>query len=710
METRHIGCPLCEASCGLEVQVEGLQIASIKGHQDDPLSRGHICPKAIALQDIQADPDRLRKPVRRVGDTWEEISWKDAIDLVARRIVETQQEHGRDAVGVYLGNPNVHSLGALTHGIQLHRLIRSKNSFSATSIDQLPLQLMCHLLYGHQLMVPIPDIDRTDYFLVFGGNPMASNGSLMTVPDFPGRIRELKARDGKMIVFDPRRTETARVAGEHHFIRPGTDVYVLLAMVHTLFEEDLTRPPAYVDHIAEVRAAVEPFTPELAARASGVPADEIVRIAREFAASPRAAAYGRMGTCTQRHGTVTQWAIHLLNILTGNFDREGGVMFTQPAVDVVGKGLISRGHFDKWRSRVRGLPEFGGELPVAAMAEEMLTPGKGQIKAFLTVAGNPVSSTPDGQGLAEALMSLDFMVSIDFYINETTRFADVILPPSGPLERDHYDLVFNALAVRNTARYTKPLFPQQPGTKQDWEISRDLALRILRLRGKPASVKHAAKVAQQAARFAIPPRRQLDMLLRSSKLGLSTAKLARTPGGADLGPLRPGLPGRLQTRDKRIDLAPVVVLDEVRHVALSQQEMGADDSLVLIGRRHQRDNNSWLHNADRLTRGKARHQLYMHPEDLAARGLTDGDRVGVASRVGEVEIEVASTDEMMRGVVSLPHGYGQGRAKGVRLSKATDLPGVSVNDLTDPELLDGISANAAVNGVPVTVRALVQPV
>jgi anaerobic selenocysteine-containing dehydrogenase len=440
MSTQLGVCNLCEAICGVEVEVEdGRRVSSIRGSDADPLSRGYICPKGVSLADVLDDPDRLRRPVRRVGERWEEISWDEAFDLVADGLAEAVNRHGRDAVGVYLGNPNVHSLGSMTHGLTMVRSLRTRNLFSATSVDQLPHQLVAHLMYGHQLLLPIPDIDRTSYFLVFGANPMASNGSLMTVPDFPNRLRALKERHGRMVLFDPRRTETARVATEHHFIRPGTDVHVLLAMLHVLFDEGLTSPRDYVDGLDAVRAAVAGFDPERAERASGVPAEEIRRIAREFAAAEGAAAYSRMGVSTNAHGTVAQWAVQLLNLVTGNLDREGGTLFTSPAIDSVGRGLIGRGHHDAWRSRVRGLPETAGELPVSTLREEIETPGEGQVRALLTLSGNPVLSTPDGSALGRAMAGLDFMAAVDIYVNETTRHADVILPPTTVLERDHYD-------------------------------------------------------------------------------------------------------------------------------------------------------------------------------------------------------------------------------------------------------------------------------
>jgi anaerobic selenocysteine-containing dehydrogenase len=696
-------CNLCEAICGLELTLEDGRITSIRGNAGDPLSRGHICPKGVALADVYEDPDRLRRPVRRVGEgadaQWVELGWDEALDLVADGLAAAVNRHGRDAVGVYLGNPNAHSLGSATHGIAMIKSLRTRNRFSASSVDQVPHQFVAWQMYGHQLLLPVPDIDRTSYFLVFGANPMASNGSLMTAPDFPNRLRALKKRGGRMVVVDPRRTETAKVASEHHFVRPGSDAVVLLAMLHVLFEEGLATPPAYADNADAVRDLVAGFTPEHAEDRSGVPAGEIRRITREFAAADGAAAYGRLGVSTHGFGSICQWAIQCLNLLTGNFDREGGVLFPEPAVDTVGRGIVGRGHHGVWRSRVRGIPEFAGELPVATLREEIETPGEGQIRAVLTVAGNPVLSTPDGRRLGDALDGLDFMAAIDIYLNETTRHADVILPSTTALERDHYDLVFHGLAVRNTARFTPAVLRKDPDARHDWQIYAELATRVqARLDRRPSRRTRLV----QRARLAVSPTVQLAGLLATGRR-VSMRQLRRHPEGVDLGPLRPTMPARLQTRDKRVDLAPALVVADLDRLRATEAEAPQDGELLLIGRRHQQDNNSWMHNAERLTRGRPRHHLLMHPEDLAARGIEDGSMVTVSSRVGSVVVEVAGTEDVMPGVVSLPHGYGH-QVDGTRLGHASKVAGVSINDLTDPERLD-VSGNAALNGVPVTVTA-----
>jgi anaerobic selenocysteine-containing dehydrogenase len=705
VETRLGVCNLCEAICGLELTIEdgpqGVRsVTAVRGNKDDPLSRGHICPKGVAIADIYADPDRLKRPVRRIGSganaRWKEISWDEAFDAVADGLASTINQHGKDALGIYLGNPSAHSLGALTHGIALIKSFRTRNKFSATSVDQLPHHVISYLLYGHQLLLPVPDIDRTQYFLVFGGNPMASNGSLMTVPDFPGRLRELKARGGRMVVFDPRRTETAKVASEHVFVRPGTDAWVLLAMLNVLFEEGLTTPPSYLDGVDEVARVVGQYTPERAESASGVPAGDIRRIAREFAAADGAAAYGRIGVSTAEFGTICHWAIQMLNLVTGNLDRIGGAMLTSPAIDVISMGLAGRGHFDLYRSRVRDVPEFGGELPVSVLREEIETPGDGQIRAMLTLAGNPVLSTPDGAALDRALGGLDFMASVDIYLNETTRHANVILPPTSALEREQYDLIFHVLSVRNTARFTPAIFPKGRDQRHDWQIFREITARTMkRLDRRPP----LATRLQTSLSMALSPTRLIAILLRKGGK-TSMSKLRADPAGVDLGALEDAqLPGRLKTKDRRINAMPDLVVSDLAR--LDAQQLPTGDELLLIGRRHQQNCNSWMHNSERLTKGQPRHQLLVNPQDLAIRNIVDGATVKVSSRVGTVEVEVKATDDIMPGVVSLPHGYGH-QKDGVRLSRASQVDGVSINDLTDPERLD-ISGNAALSGVPVRI-------
>ncbi|SDR70183.1 Anaerobic selenocysteine-containing dehydrogenase [Halopseudomonas sabulinigri] len=693
--THFRACHLCEAICGLAIETEGERILSIKGDAQDSFSRGHICPKAIALQDIQNDPQRLRQPVKRVGDEWHTIGWDEAFELVAHRFAAIQREQGNNAVGVYMGNPNVHNYGSMTHGNYFLGQLRTRQRYSATSVDQLPHHLVSLWLYGHMLMIPIPDIDHTDFFLMLGANPIASNGSIMTVPDVGKRIKELKGRSGKLVVVDPRRSETAEVASEHLFIQPGTDVALLLGLLNTLFAEELTKASPALDAtqgLEEVAAAVRPFSAEKMAAHCGIAAEQIKQLAREFAAAERAVCYGRMGVSVQRYGTLCQWLIQVINLVTGNLDAPGGSLFPEPAFDVVSKGR--GGHFNAWQSRVSGLPEFNGELPSAVLAEEILTPGEGQIRALFTSAGNPVLSTPNGRQLDEALAGLDFMVSVDLYINETTRHADVILPPTSSLEHDHYDITFNNFAVRNVTRYNELVLPKPAGALHDWEIFVGLGQAFARVNGQPARETRS-------------PAEMVDLAMRSGPHGerLSLAELQKHPHGIDLGPLQPNLLRRIQTESKKIELAQPLMLQDLQRVAAELQGlMPQQGELRLIGRRHVRSNNSWMHNYQRLVKGKPRDQLLMHPQDLAERGLQDGQLVTVRSRIGAVNVLVSATDEVAQGVVSLPHGWGHNRS-GTQIEVAERNAGVSVNDLTDERFFDPVTGNAAVNGVSVEVVA-----
>ncbi|GAA6151245.1 molybdopterin-dependent oxidoreductase [Pseudoteredinibacter isoporae] len=704
IKTHYRACNLCEAICGIEIKTQGDEILSIKGDKNDPLGRGHICPKAVALQDLHNDPERLRKPVKKVDGQWQEISWEEAIEMTADGIVKLQQAHGRDALAIYAGNPNVHNYGSLTHGSMLSKLLRSKNRFSATSLDQLPCQLVCYWMYGHQLGVPIADIDQCDFFVIMGGNPMASNGSMMTVPDIAKRLKAIKQRDGEVLVIDPRRSETAEVASEHWPIRPGSDAFLLMAIIHTLFEENLVRlghlEPLLKD-IADIEHLAKPFKPELIEAHTGIRAEQCRELARKLANTERAAFYGRMGISTQQYGTLCNWAIQIINILAGNLDKQGGTLLTHPAVGMVKPGEAGAGNFGRWKSRVSQLPEFNGEIPAAAMAEEMLTEGEGQAKGLFIMAGNPVSSSPNGQQLDKALEQLDFMVAVDIYINETTRHADVILPPTTTLEHDHFDLAFLRLAVRNTVRFNEAVFEPGEGSKHDWQIFNELA----------AALAHKQGIDFQA----LPePKHIIDFAIQMGPYGeaadndwaLNVDELNKHQHGLDLGPLKPSLTeGRLCTEDGLIHCLPELIPEDVSRLE-QQLNHTARDGLLLIGRRHVRDCNSWMHNSHRLTKGKDRWQLYMHPDDLIARGINDGDTVSIQSRVGQLNVAVKATDEMMPGVVSIPHGWGHNSRKGVKMSIANEQAGVNCNDLTDEKFYDQVSGNAALNGVPVEVKAI----
>ena len=706
--THYRACNLCEAICGLAIEVCGDEIRSIRGDREDPFSRGHICPKAVALQDVHTDPDRLRHPVRRMGDgTWKRVSWDEALDEVGARLRAVQKTSGNDAVALYVGNPTVHNWGSLLFGPPLSRALRTRNRFSATSVDQLPHHVAATLMFGHRLLLPVPDIDRTQFLLVLGANPVVSNGSMMTAPGFKRRLEDLKNRGGRLVVVDPRRTETAEIAESHLFIRPGTDALFLMALIQVIFSEGLEKlgPTADLcDSIETVRELVAGVLPERVAPVTGIDTEAIRNLARAFAAAPSAVCYGRLGVSTQAFGGLCQWLVNVLNIVTGNFDRAGGAMFTRPAVDLA--ATAGPGHLGKYVSRVRGLPAYGGELPVAALAEEILTEGGGQIRALLTIAGNPVLSTPNGVQLDKALGSLDFMAAVDFYLNETTRHAHIILPPTSALEHDHYDLVFNLLAVRNVARYSPPLFDPAPDARHDWQILAELHRR---LDGGPLLAQFKRWLNAK-----IGPRRILDLGLRRGPWGsglrpfgkgLSLTKLERAVHGVDLGPLEPCLPARLRTPTRRIELAPAPFVKDVHRLLATLVGDPTDQPLLLVGRRHLRSNNSWMHNSLRLVRGKDRCTLLMHPDDAARLGVAGEAKVAVVSRTGRIEAPLELSDEVMPGVVSLPHGWGHHRP-GSELSVAEEHPGVSINDLTDESVVDDLCGNAVLSGVPVRVETV----
>ncbi len=700
-------CPLCEAICGLEIEVVDRQVAAIRGDRQDVFSRGHVCPKAVALQDLETDPERLRRPLRRVGETWQEIGWDEAFDEAAKRLGQVQAQHGRDAVAVYLGNPNVHNYGSTLYLPPLLKALGSKNLYSATSVDQLPHHLAAQWMFGHGLLLPVPDLDHTQFLLVLGANPAVSNGSLMTAPGVKERLKAIRARGGTIVLVDPRRTETAALADRHLAIRPGADAFLLAALLATLFEEDLARPgrlAALTNGLAEARAAFAAFPPEAVEGATGIPAAEIRRLARELAAAPSAAVYSRLGTSLHPFGTTCQWLVNLLNVVTGNLDRPGGALFTRPAVEVVRGGRGKR-RFDRWRSRVRGLPEYGGELPSATLADELLTPGPGQVKALVVVAGNPVLSTPNGARLEAALPGLDFVLAIDFYRTETTRHAHLILPPTPPLQHDHYDVVFNALAVRNVARYSAAVFPPEPGTRHDWQILHALRCRLERGGGLRARFERWL-----AGRG---PARLLDVALRTGpygagfvpwKKGLTLARLRRHPHGLDLGPLAASLPGRLRTASGKIELAPEALVADLGRLREALAATSAQNGgIVLIGRRQVRSNNSWMHQVPRLTRGKDPCTLLLNPADAKRLGLGDGDQARITSRTGSVTAPVEITDNLRPGVASLPHGWGHTRPGFTR--PAVNHAGASFNDLSDELLLDPVSGNAVLNGVPVEIAS-----
>jgi anaerobic selenocysteine-containing dehydrogenase len=728
-------CPLCEATCGLEIELDGDRVSSIRGDREDVFSHGFICPKGSALRALHEDPERIRTPLVRDGDGFRPASWDEAFALIARRLGPILAAD-RNAVAVYLGNPNAHNLSNLLYLRVLNRALSTRNVYSASSVDQLPKQMASALLFGTGTTVAVPDIDRTDHLLILGANPLHSNGSLMTAPDMRGRIRALRGRGGKLVVVDPRRTRTAEEADEHHFIRPGTDALLLFALVEVLFAEGLADPgvrlAALVTGLDQVGELAAPFTPEAVAPGCGIEAEQIRRMARELAAAPRAAVYGRIGTTTQEFGTVASWLVDVLNVLTGNLDREGGAMFPMAAAGHTNaSGTPGRGRgarFGRFHSRVRGLPESFGELPVACLAEEIDTPGDGQVRALITVSGNPALSTPNSGRLTAALEQLEFMVCVDVYLNETTRHADVILPAPSPLRRAHYDLALYMFAVHNVTHYSPPALPAEDDSPDEWRtllrlaaiaaglgpdadleafddgVARAVLARELETPGSPLAGRAVDDVMAELAPR-VGPERLLDLMLRAGPYELSLADLEAAPHGIDLGPLRPRLPDVLRTATGTIELAPPLLVADVPRLRAALHR--AADGPVLVGRRHLRSNNSWMHNLPVLVRGKSRCTLHVHPSDAERYGLRDGEPAELRSRTGRLEAEVEITDAVMPGVVSLPHGWGHDQ-RGTRLAVAAEHAGVNSNLLADESLIDAVSGNAVLNGIPVALAPVRQ--
>ncbi len=713
-ETVYRQCNLCEAHCGISVEVEGSKVLKITGDPDDENSKGYICPKAAALVDLYTDPDRLSKPVRKTADGWQEMEWDEALDFAADGLKAVYDRHGTDSLASYIGNPSAHTWSLLSV-LPLREALDTRNHSSATSTDQLPQHRTSAEMFGNLGLFPVPDIDRTDYLLVLGANPSVSNGSLMSAPGARHRLRDIVKRGGTVVVVDPRRTETARTASRHIAIQPGGDAFLLLGMLNVIFAEDLDAVPEICTGAGEIANIVKDWTPERAAPLAGVDTEEIAMLAREFAGAPSAAAYGRVGVCQQRTGTVVHWLINVLNAVTGNLDREGGVMFSEPFIDLtLALKLAGRGGpkgFGRFTQRVSGMPEMNGELPVAGLADEILTPGKGQVRGLFVFAGNPVISGPGGRGLDKALADLEFMVSVDQYINETNRHADVILPPVSALERDEVDVALPIVAVRNHIRFSPAAVPKREGGKEDWEILNGLTKRLGR------GVATRARAVSLGARLASPARivesaiatGPYGILRRGPRRGLTLRKVKRAKHGIDLGPMRPRLPGALLTPDKRVALAPDALVNAAQgleRIAAEREQAEANGfDLTLIGRRGLRTNNSWMHNSKRLTKGADQCTAMLHPEDASARRLDDGELVRLVSQVGEIEVQLKVTDELRPGVISVPHGFGHGLREGVSWKHAASLPGASVNDITDPAVVDELTGNAAFNSVPVRVEA-----
>ena len=740
-------CPLCEATCGLEITVNPQeQVVRIRGDKDDVFSHGFICPKGSTLKQLHEDPDRLRKPMVKRNGVHVEVSWDEAWKEVERGLTGVIERHGRGALSAYLGNPNAHNLGPqLFSGVML-RSMGTRNIFSASSVDQMPMHVAGGFMFGSAQHIPVPDIDHTDYLLMLGANPYMSNGSLCTAPDYPGRIQAIRARGGKVVVVDPRRSKTAENSDEWISIRPGTDGLFMAALANVMFAEGIAKVEPRIAHhlngLDEFRAAIAPFTPERVTAATGVPVETIVRIAREMCAAPTTAVYGRIGVNTVAFGSTNAWLVNVLSIITGNFDKRGGDMFTTPAAGgastrgAAGKGKgfqTGRGH-----SRVSNKPEVLGEYPVAVLAEEILTPGENRIRAAITVAGNPVLSTPHSEQLDKALADLEFMVSIDIYLNETTRHADVILPPPSALEKDHYDVGLYVYAVRNIANYSQAVLQKDPDALDEWEILVKMGaiLQGLGTDVDPAVMDDQTITAAVTSAVAnstsnISGRdadeilamlnkdgrrstaRMLDFMLQTGPYGaafganpngLSLDVLLANPHGVDLGALEPRIPEGLRTPSGMIEMSPPQLIADLVRLEASIDQVD-DDQMLLVGRRDLKSNNSWMHNLNVLTKGSLACTAHVNPLDAQRLGLSTGETVRIASRVGAVEAPVEVTDAVRPGVVSLPHGWGHG-VPGTRMGVAAAKAGVNSNILTDDQVMDPLSGNAALNAIPVTLSAL----
>lgn len=727
-------CPFCEATCGLTLTISDGQVTAARGDRDDVFSAGFICPKGASFGELDNDPDRLTRPLIRRDGVLTEATWDEAYAVVTERLGAVIGEHGGTSVGVYLGNPNAHTIAGSLYAPLIIRGLGTRQVFSASTLDQMPKHVALGLMFGSPVAFTVPDLDRTDYLVIIGANPMVSNGSLATAADFPGKLRALRKRGGKLVVIDPARTQTAKLADRHLAPRPGTDAALLFAIVHVLFDEDLVDLGELGEHVAgleELRGLADEFSPEAVEQACGVGAAEIRELARELAAASTAAVYGRIGTSTVEFGTIGSWLVDVINILTGNFDRPGGAMFAlgatapAPRPPKPGRGFKT----GRWASRVSGYPEALSELPAAALAEEIDTAGEGQIKAMITIAGNPVLSAPDGDRLDKALERVDFMLSVDPYLNETTRHADVILPPPPPSRSAHFDVALNNLAVRNNVRYSSPALPLD-GRPDEPEILSRLALILYGIgaAGDPALVD-AQVIATTLAKETADPNspvagrdvdeltamlypgpgyeRRLDMMLRLGPYGdafgaepdgLTMERLKANPHGIDLGPLRSRIPEILRTPSGRIELAPEPIVADVARLrdALGRTAGG----FLLIGRRHLRSNNSWMHNVPALSGGSNRCTLQIHPDDAADLGLTD--IAVIKGPGGELLAPIEVDDGMRRGVVSLPHGWGHDRG-GTGQQLAASHPGANVNQLNDGTHLDPLSGTAVLNGIPVDI-------
>ncbi|MBB3047622.1 anaerobic selenocysteine-containing dehydrogenase [Litorivivens lipolytica] len=734
-ETLYRSCPTCEASCGLVLEVDraSKQVISIKGDPEDERSKGYVCAKSQAFRYVYEDPERLRQPVKKVDDQWQTISWEQALSEVGEKLGKLREQHGKDSIAMYYGNPNGHNFSSMVYTELFTQMLNTERFFSAGSVDQQPKNLSCELLYGNAWVFPIPDIQRTDFFVCMGGNPLVSQGSLMSAPNAEAQLKGIRERGGQVWTIDPRRTETAAIADQHLFIKPGTDAYLLFAWVNVLFEDNkvsLGRLENIVDGVDTVRDLAKAFTPENTADITGVPAAQLRDLINAFNQAESPVLYGRIGLCTQEFGTLASWLVDVVNLLQGRLDAPGGAMFPQAATELPppAEPVQSEVGHGRFKTRVRGFPEYMGMMPASLMAEELAYQGDDKARALITVAGNPVLSVPNGEAIREAMQGLELIVALDFYINETTSLADYILPSTSQLEHSNYDFLFQTTAVRNFARYSPQIFEPDSDARHQYEIMTEL---VARINGMAADDLHAMMVEGLAAQIASSPKftgldaekiktatsehsgpeRLLDMMLRAGPHGdgfeqgegWNLQKIKAAEHGVDFGPLQPRLPDLLQTPDKRLNIAPALITDDVERLTAAMQT--ANSGFRLIGRRHIRDMNSWLHNINQYVRGKNRCTLLVHPDDAESLGLSEGGHAIVSGAGRSATVEVEISDSMMPGVVSLPHGFGHRFSDTGQSTAREKSPGVSCNDLIDWTVLDVPSGTSVVNGAKIEVRA-----
>ncbi|MFN8159440.1 MAG: molybdopterin-dependent oxidoreductase [Solirubrobacterales bacterium] len=706
-------CRVCEPFCGMVATVEDGRLAKLRPDPEHPLSAGFACPKGIAMTGVQSDPDRVLHPLRRAGGgSFERVSWEAALGEIAERLDRIRSQHGGESIGWYMGNPGAFSYSHPIWSKGFIDALGSSHYYTASSQDVSNRFAASHFLYGSPFLVPIPDLERTDLLLLVGANPLVSHGGVMSAPRIKDQLHAITARGGRVVVVDPRRSETA-AAFEHLAIAPDADAWLLLSLLAVIFEEGLEDVEALRSQTAgaeALRALAAPHPPEATERRTGIGAAEARGLARDLAAAERAAVYGRTGSCLGRHGTLVSFLLDALNAVTGNLDSPGGAMFGDPPLDF--EGIVHRlglATYARVRSRVGGFPEVLGSLPASLMAKETTTPGPGQLRALFVSAGNPVLSVPNGPELVEAMERLDLCVAIDLYVSDTARHADFVLPATTMYEREDLPLPFLGLFTKPFITFTEAVVEPSGEARQEWEIIEDISRRIGVV---PSSIPLARLLGRAGLRLS--PRTLVDLLLRTGpkgdlfglrRGGLSLAELRRNPHGVVLAEhLRAGvMKGKLRTRDRRVRLDVPEIRDEVGRLA-ARPESGAEMPLRLIGLRELRSHNSWMHNAALLMRGGREHSARIHPEDGAAAGVEDGAACRLVSAHGAIQTVARLTDEVTRGTVAVPHGWGHSGGWQI----ANEAGGANVNELvsSEPEDLERLAGMAFMNGVPVRLEAV----